>query len=124
MAAPAATTLLPGSLLPGSGLPSRSSRLCMSSICRLRSSISPPSAGRGALLSASTAWPSRLANGANMAKVRWNISMFRRTCSSSGPKPATPNACATWVRIFSCSRTSVSIDTSRYRGTSICMLSP
>jgi hypothetical protein len=48
-----------------------------------------------------------------MAKVRSNISMFRRTCSSSGPNAVTPNACAIWVRIFSCSRTSVSIETSR-----------
>ena len=53
------------------------------------------------------------ANGANIANARSNISMFRRTCSSSAPKPPTPNACAICSRNFSCSRVSESIETSR-----------
>ena len=35
-----------------------------------------------------------VANGANMAKARSNISILRRTWSSSDVKAPTPNACA------------------------------
>jgi len=75
--------------------------------------LPPAGTGFGLLFSASAAAPSRRAKGANIAKVRSNISMFRRTCSSSGPNGVTPKACAIWERNFSCSRVNVSIETSR-----------
>ena len=56
--------------------PSLSSRFCISSSWRLRSSISPPPCG---LSDAGLACPPRANGGANMAKVFSNISIFRRT---------------------------------------------
>src|SRR5580704_10371088 len=87
----------------------------ISSSSRLRSSISPPLLAAG--FSGSGAAPpprlSRRANGVNMAKARSNISMFRRTVSSSAPNGLPPKACAIWLRNFSCSRVSDSMETSR-----------
>ncbi len=47
---------------------------------------------------------------ANIEKVCWNISMLRRTCSSSGANGVPLNVLVSCLRNFSCSRVSVSID--------------
>ncbi len=100
----------------------RSSRSCISFICLRRSSMLPSSGGGSAGLAASA--PRDGANGLNIEKVCWNNSMLRRTCSSSGAKGVPLNVSVNCLRNFSCSRVSVSIDCSRYFGTTICMLSP
>src|SRR5277367_5390259 len=48
--------------------------------------------------------------------------MLRRTCSSRGAKGVPLKVLVSCLRNFSCSRDRVTIDCSRYSGTTICML--
>ncbi len=105
------------------GCDMRSRRSCMSFIWRRRSSMLPLSGAGSGTFSVSP--PPRCGtNGLNIEKVCWNSSMLRRTCSSRGANGVPLRAPAICLRNFSCSLVSVSIDCSRYFGTTICMLSP